>query len=166
MKTTEKLKTTVVWCVAMSVAVCAVCGLTNLAAYLLDIELPPQPSLKELLDSHGVRLAQLLALVLIGAPVIEETLFRWLLWRVPSRLVKRRWAAVAFAVISATAFTAAHYIRMPFPDNAFLGIFVIGIAHCGLYAKTGSLWCPMLSHALFNAANVAILFAFPEFALK
>lgn len=166
MKTTEKLKATVVWCVAMSVAVCAVCGLTNLAAYLLDVELPPQPSLKVLLDSHGAKLAQRLALVLIGAPVIEETLFRWLLWRVPSRLVKRRWAAVAFAALSAAAFTAAHYVQMPFPDNAFLGIFVIGIAHCGLYAKTGSLWCPMLSHALFNAANVAILFAFPEFALK
>ena len=73
-------------------------------------------------------------------------------------------AKVALAGVSAVLFTAAHYVQGHFPDNAFVGIFLIGLFQCRIYAKTGSIWCPMLSHVLFNSLNLALLFVFPELA--
>ena len=36
------------------------------------------------------------------------------------------------------------------------------MAQCWLYRRTGSLWCPILNHMLFNMTNLAFLLCIPE----
>jgi len=159
----KKLKTTLLAWPAITLATIAVCWLTGAVAEALHIPLHAQESLGIVLGSRGWRLAVNLALILVAAPVWEESLFRWALWRLPLRLFRGN-AALPAAVVSSVLFSAAHYFLMPFPDNAFAALFFFGLMQCWLYGKTDSLWCPMLQHALFNLVNVALVFAFPSLA--
>lgn len=145
--------------------------LTEWAAAAFGIELPPQHSLDIILNARGLRLALLLAYVVVLAPFAEEAVFRLLLfkWSLAAlKAVSRRPAPAAavavVAVVSSALFTATHYIEMPFPDNAFVTLFAFGLIMCWLYRKTGSIWCPILLHTLFNGANLAFAFAFPDLA--
>jgi len=49
-------------------------------------------------------------------------------------------------------------------NNAFIALFLFGMAQCWLYKTTSWLWSPILNHALFNATNVALIFILPEVA--
>ncbi len=123
--------------------------------------------------------------VLAIMPAIEETVFRWLLVMLPKRIMERREGGQPTAdgrqsegtttdkrhtgaldyilVFSASAlFSAAHYLKQPFPDSAFVALFFFGLAQCWLYFKTDRLWCPMLNHALFNLTNMVLMFVVPE----
>ena len=99
-----------------------------------------------------------LPMVLALMPIVEEFIFRFLLFKLPAR----RWAPAAVAVASAALFSAAHYIQMPWPNNAFLALGFFGLAQCWLYRKTDRIWCPMLNHSLFNLTNLVLLFVIPE----
>ena len=101
--------------------------------------------------------------VLVIMPAIEETVFRWLLFKLPRKFAgSRTWAAVAIAVLSSALFSAAHYIAQPWPDAAFIALFFFGLAQCWLYAKAERIWCPMLNHFLFNLTNLILLFLLPQ----
>ena len=112
--------------------------------------------------------ALLVAQVLALMPVLEEILFRWLLFRLPARVAERRTGApvrrtaIGLAVLSSALFSAAHYIAQPFPDAAFIALFFFGLAQCRLYLATERIWCTMLNHALFNLTNMVLLLTFPE----
>ncbi len=112
---------------------------------------------------HKVFFRDVWALTLIAlqaailAPVIEETVFRWILWRLPRPALE--WVP---AITSSALFSAAHYIVMPWPNDAFIALFFFGLAQCWLYKKTGSLWCAMVNHALFNTTNLVLLVALPQ----
>lgn len=90
-------------------------------------------------------------------PALEEVVFRWLLFRLPKP--KRPWI---LAVVSSVLFSAAHYIQMPWPNNAFIALFFFGMAQCWLYRKTNKLWSPLLNHSLFNMTNLVLIFILPE----
>lgn len=144
---------------------------TELAASAFGIELPAQHSLDVILSARGQRLAWLVAYVVVLAPLAEEAVFRLLLFKGPLsvvRLIMRKpaptAAAVSVAIVSSALFSATHYIEMPFPDNAFAALFTFGLITCWLYRKTGSIRHPILLHILFNGANLAFAFAFPELA--
>lgn len=99
-------------------------------------------------------------IVIIIAPVFEELLFRGLLFKLPA--IKFSNKRVPLAILSSVLFSAAHYLQFPFPDDAFLALFLFGIAQCWLYRKTDRIWYPMLNHALFNITNLVLLFAVHE----
>lgn len=144
-------------------ATIGLCFLTDMAAKLCGIKLPPQPSLEAMLNSKGWTLCANLSLVLVAAPVLEELIFRGLIYRLPRWLLPK--ADVFWAVLSSVLFTSAHYIQMPFPDNAFIALMFFGMAQCWLYRQAGGwrgIWCPMLNHLLFNATNLVLLLIFPE----
>ena len=90
-------------------------------------------------------------------PALEEVVFRWLLFRLPKP--KR---PLILAMASSALFSAAHYIQMPWPNNAFIALFFFGMAQCWLYHKTNKLWSPLLNHSLFNMTNLVLLFILPE----
>jgi len=111
--------------------------------------------------------------VLAVMPVVEEFVFRWLLFRWPCRLIDKRTrgtggsrrdknATICLAIAASILFSAAHYIQMPWPNNAFIALFFFGLAQCGLYRKTERIWCAMLNHGLFNLTNLVLLFVIPE----
>ncbi len=168
-------------------ATIGLCFFTGWVAGLFGITLDEQETVRQMRDmgAHAWRLycrAGLPALfedvasrrfllnvaaVSVVAPVFEETLFRWLLARIPcgrtaffSAPVGRR--LVVCAAASSALFSLAHYLQTPKSNNAFLALFFFGLAQCWLYRKAERLWSPMLNHALFNLTNLVLLFAVPS----
>lgn len=161
----RRLKTTIRYAAAVFAGATAICWLTGVAAAALGFTLNDQYSLALVKNARGWRLVSLIALVLAGAPLWEETAFRLVLFKGPVALCRRfslRVHKAVWAAISSTIFVALHYGKAnPFPDNAFVALFFFGLAQCLLYEKTSRLWCPVLCHMLFNLANLLFLFILP-----
>ena len=140
---------------------------------------PEQNQVKMIRDMAGWNRTFVLtvAWVLAGTPVVEECLFRLLLFRLPSRLLSKEeplrffdfHAQFVCAILSSAVFSFAHYIdfaslfagrgfALTPVSNAFFALFLLGFTWCWLYRLTGAIWCNMLSHSLFNAANLVFLF--------
>jgi CAAX amino terminal protease family. len=60
-------------------------------------------------------------------------------------------------IISASIFAAIH-AHIP----SLAGLFVLAVTLTLVYQSTGSLWTPMLMHALFNAVTVILTLAWPD----
>jgi len=84
----------------------------------------------------------------VTAPVAEEILFRGILWTL---LKQRGWGRGA-AFASAALFAAIHLNLA-----AFLPLLALGLFWTWLYHRSDDLLLPILSHAVFNAANFAWL---------
>lgn len=95
----------------------------------------------------GIRLA-LGFLVLSEAPLFEEPLFRGVMFRGFASALPV-WAAMA---LSSILFAIVHVNAASFVALCFLGC-----AFAELYRRTGTILAPMTAHALFNAANLALL---------
>jgi len=149
-----KLKLTLKAWPVIALATIGLCFLTQTVAGWCGIELPEQTNVELVRRMAGWngRFAFLVFQVIALLPAIEECVFR-----LPTRWLKQKWAAIVFSVL----FAAAHYLAQPWPDNAFLALFFFGLAQCWLYRKTGSLWCAILNHGLFNLTNLVLLFVIP-----
>ena len=113
-----------------------------------------QPSDQELVKCFadgatplGIRLA-LGILVIFEAPLVEEPLFRGVVFRGFASVLPA-WAAMA---LSSAVFAIVHVNAASFVALCFLGC-----AFAELYRRTGTIIAPMTAHALFNAANLALL---------
>ena len=171
----KNVKTTLKAWPAIAAATIGLCFLTQGGAKLFGIDLPDQQNveivrrwLMHAFDSpkNFGTCAFLLLQVLALLPAVEETIFRWLLVRLPTRIAakagRRKALEASLAVVSSALFSAAHYIAQPFPDAAFIALFFFGLAQCWLYRKTDRIWCPMLNHFLFNLTNLVLLFVLPQ----
>src|ERR1035438_5217927 len=89
------------------------------------------------------------------APVAEEFIFRGMLYPFVKQLGWPRlaWVGVSFA------FALIH-------DDAatFVPLFVLALTLTWLYEKTDNLLAPITAHALFNAANLIMIFLAEEFS--
>ena len=94
--------------------------------------------------------AQFIVFAVIVAPIAEEALFRGIL--LP--LLVRRLGAVLGLGLVAIGFAALHGDVGSFP-----GLAVLSVALSLAYVRTGTLLVPMAMHALFNAANLALVAA-------
>lgn len=152
-----------------------ICFLTQQTAKLLGIEIPDQQNVelvrRAILGAfkssrHFIACCTTLSLVVIVMPVVEEFVFRYLLFRLPGRFAKsgkaRAYTDRVLTALSSVIFSAAHYISQPFPDSAFIALFFFGVAQCVLYAKTGGIIYVMITHMLFNLTNIALLLAIPQ----
>ena len=165
----------------IAAATIGLCYLTQTVAKGFGIELPDQANIELVKRYAGWNwnFAFLCLQIIILLPAVEELIFRFLLWRLPTRTLDKRQetedgegrktedgrrinTANVVAVVSSILFSAAHYLAQPFPDSAFLALFFFGLAQCWLYRKTGRLWCAILNHALFNLTNLVLLFVLPE----
>lgn len=137
--------------------------LTQQVAKLFGIDLPDQAQVEFVRQYVGWNLtfAFIVVQVVLLLPAIEEIVFRWLIWMLPTRLARLGRYSLPLAVLSSCVFTAVHYIAQPFPDSAFIALFFFGLAQCWLYRRTGRLWCAMLNHMLFNLTNLVLLFVLP-----
>ena len=110
-----------------------------------------QEALRLFIESRNIwQRASLLAFAVILAPVAEEMLFRGIL--LP--LLIRRIGATAGLLLTAAGFAALHGNL-----GTFVPLAVISVALSLAYARTGSLLVPMAMHALFNGANLALLWS-------
>jgi ABC-2 type transport system permease protein len=92
----------------------------------------------------GVRWA--VPLAIIAAPLCEEFIFRGLIYGGMRRSIPEAWALCG----SAAVFAIVH------PPMAMIPVFGLGICAAVAYRRTGGLLAPMLTHALYNGAVIAI----------
>lgn len=81
----------------------------------------------------------------VVAPICEEAFFRGFVFKG----LAQSWGPVWGALVSSAAFAAAHQQL-----TIFVPIFVLGLALCWVYEKTGSLWANIALHCLFNSIAV------------
>lgn len=104
---------------------------------------------RELTDrADGFWKVVLVLAVVVGAPLVEETLYRGLLLR----SLDARLADLLALVVSAAWFAAAH-----FQGVQFLGLFAFGIVLGTCVQRTGRLGMAILTHAAFNATSIVLL---------
>jgi membrane protease YdiL (CAAX protease family) len=93
---------------------------------------------------------------IVGAPIAEEVLFRGLMFGV----LKSGPAGVAGAtVITAVVWAAVHAQYSPY---GIFGIAMIGLFLAWVREKTGSLFAPVLCHAVYNASIISVMMLVPE----
>ncbi len=92
----------------------------------------------------------MMAAAVVIAPVVEELLFRGILF--PALLKGRTFF---FAALLTGSFFALVHLHAP----AFLPLLVLGIAFSAGYAATGSILTPIIMHALFNLTSVLFFLA-------
>lgn len=105
-------------------------------------------------DSWEGRMAGIVLAVCV-APFVEEVIFRGYLLGV----VRQHFGRVTAAIATSILFAAVHQNIPGIP-----ALFVLGLGFAFAYERTGSILAPMFMHVLFNAANVVVLFHFPELA--
>lgn len=130
-------------------------GVTLLLALLVAVLGPVEPPEQGLL-SEATRggLATVLAVIaaVVMAPLLEEVIYRGLLFQALHRRVGL-WPA---AVLSAVIFAAVHVeVTQPLFSG---GLALLGVLFAWLLVRTGSLVVPIVAHAAFNA--ISITFAF------
>ncbi|UCC67865.1 MAG: CPBP family intramembrane metalloprotease, partial [Armatimonadota bacterium] len=92
------------------------------------------------------------AALIVGAcvilPVLEETLFRGILYGA----LRRRWSFAPAALASAAIFAAAHLSWV-----GMVPYLLLGLVFAYLYERSSSLVAPWAAHGAFNAFNLAFL---------
>lgn len=119
------------------------------------VEPAEQPLVKCFADGrYGLGLKSLLvAVVVFEAPLLEEPIFRGVIFRGFARKMPF-WAAAA---LSGFVFALVHVNAA-----SLLPLVFLGVAFAWLYRRTGTILAPMTAHFLFNLTNVVLLFCFPE----
>ncbi len=109
------------------------------------------------LVGNRAALPGMLYLVIVGAGFGEETVFRGYLFERLGRLLGHgRWARVAIVVLTSVLFALAHYA-----GQGVAGVeqaMITGLVFGTVYASSGRLALPMVAHAAFDVAAVAIIF--------
>lgn len=104
---------------------------------------------QDLVDrADGFDTVLLVVLVVVGAPIIEELVYRGLLQRSIGSAVG---TAASLGLVS-LGFALIHFSPVEIP-----GLFVAGLVFGGGVALTGRLGPAVLAHAAFNATGLAIL---------
>ena len=96
----------------------------------------------------------------IGAPLLEEVVFRGLLQPAVHSITRSPWIGI---LIPAALFTLLHIPSSPDAGGAAISgvptIAALAVALGLARARTGSLAVPLVMHVAFNALNVAMAFA-------
>ena len=121
----------------------------ELFARLTNIDLADQDLVK-FITSNALSLrskALLFLFLLIEAPVLEELLFRGVLFGGLTKIMPI-WPAI---LLSGLVFAVIHI-------NAatLIPLWFLGVAFAWLYVRTGTLLAPMAVHFTFNAVNLAL----------
>lgn len=90
--------------------------------------------------------------IVIGAPIAEELFYRGLLQNL---LV--RWFRPAVGIVMASFV----FMLMHFDSTRFPGVFEIGLLLGYVYYRTGTIWAPILMHAV-NNGTISLATVWPE----
>jgi len=109
------------------------------------------------LAGNAAALPWMLSLVVLGAGVGEEIVFRGFFFERFGKLLGTRPAALAAtALLTSGLFALAHY-----QDQGLSGMeqaAVTGLVFATVFVVTGQLWLPMVAHAAFDVTAVALIY--------
>ncbi|HEX7926444.1 MAG TPA: CPBP family intramembrane glutamic endopeptidase [bacterium] len=101
----------------------------------------------EIFKAGGVTLLILLVIAVVLAPLLEEVIFRGLLF--PA--LRRRISFWPAAILTTVLFTGLHFTQTGTYWPAIEGIFVCGMVLAWLRERTGTLWASIAFHMGFNS---------------
>lgn len=127
------------------------------AAALVGLENPEDASNSDVLtDSRGsLWIIGIIVLVVVGAPLAEELLFRGLVLRV----LEQSFGGVSAVVVSSLLFALPHWqATASWQETVVLlsAICVVGLVLATGAMATGRLGPPIIGHLLFNGAGTVI----------
>ena len=102
----------------------------------------------KLLGHHpgGPQFLMLAVLAVLGAPIIEEMVFRGIIFNA----LRTRTGMIASTIVSAGLFSAMHLSVVN-----FIPLMMVGAVFAIAYTRTKNLWTSMTAHAVFNGIGVA-----------
>ena len=139
--------------------ICGVLIVINIfSIYLLDFNLllSPQKAVLEDIKSMDVKHTILFSFVtIVLGPIVEESVFRGLIYPPLYRKVGRRFAIVLTSLI----WTYGHFEALyPSIQLSIVGIFIKGVFLAWLYDRSGSLIHPLVLHMFINSWVVVYYF--------
>ncbi len=134
----------------------AVYLVTLLLSYIADSA--PNPNTQEIISQTKLNANAMIVVAVILAPIVEETLFRGALFgtlRSKSRLLAYIVSALAFSVYHLWQYFLGGF---EWPMLLYLLQYIPpSIALCWCYERSGSIWAPVVLHALVNFVSIRIL---------
>jgi uncharacterized protein len=114
-------------------------------------------------DALGGGVTLLLAgfIAVIVAPIVEEIVFRGVLFRALADRIGL-WVG---AIISSALFAVIHIEVVTSQPIALGGLFAVGLALALAFHYTGNLLVPIIGHAVFNAASLSLALAVDRLGL-
>lgn len=101
-------------------------------------------------DENILVAAAAVALICVLAPISEELFFRGLVFAG----LRNRFGPWPAALLGGLAFGAIH---APTGITTVIPLAALGVVFCWLYERTGSLWPPVIAHAINNSLALAII---------
>lgn len=128
-------------------------ALTVIQDWGYDVSLEPQELLNLFsMERPGVT-AMMIFLAIIVAPVVEEFVFRGVIYR----YLKGRSSARIALIVSSVLFSLIHANLA-----VFLPLFLLGMLLCRAYEKTQNILVPIAMHACFNTTTIIGIFLIPH----
>ena len=120
-----------------------------IAVFIFTNFVPPETNSNQPSQYAGQAMWAIFLSGMVLAPIVEEILFRGLLFRSLSNNRSVKWAAI----VSSLAFMAIH---IGTPLIALPASFLIGLYLCWAYQKTGSIVPGIVIHSLHNGVFITI----------
>jgi len=113
------------------------------------------PTLQKLVDQpHDPWVWAIVGGAVIGAPIVEELVFRVFLQGALIKWLKTPWVSI---ILAALLFTGVHRLgATPIPWHALLPIFAVGLTAGVAYERTKRVGVPITMHVCFNLLNVLL----------
>ena len=90
----------------------------------------------------------------VGAPIVEEVIFRGFLQSAIRRLVGSAWPAI---FIASAVFALVHWWSLAGGRHALVVIFALSLGLGAAFERTKSLGVPIVIHMLFNASQISLV---------
>jgi membrane protease YdiL (CAAX protease family) len=150
----QTLASAVLWIVPATIAV----GMLNVALVLIlriaGWELPQQPIVDSIRRSDDPAILVLSGITLaIGAPLMEEIIFRGVIYS-----TGRRWFPRSYALIASSLFFAVVHANL----LSLIPLTILGALFALAYDRTRNLAVPVVMHSLFNLSQFLILLHAPK----
>lgn len=113
-----------------------------------NVSLNEQPVITWMMSMPLMKFIFVIPVAVIFAPVVEEFVFRWLLFE---NIFNKRIPVILSAVLSTLIFASMHFSLKAFPILCWIGFY-----NCYLIHKK-SYWYAVFNHAFFNSITTFIL---------
>ncbi len=126
--------------------------LNAIAVLVTGSEDPVEQQLLQDALAGGLPLVLVVILAVIVAPLVEEVIFRGVLFRALADRIN-----LGVGLVLSSAIFALIHVEVVFSQPAALvGLFTVGLVLAVAYHLTGNLMVPILGHAVFNAISVSL----------
>ncbi len=102
-------------------------------------------------NASGASAVLLIVIVVIGAPLVEELVYRGLLQGAAGRRL-HQWRGWLALVLVAALFALVHFVPVEYP-----GLFLVGLVLGTCALRTGRLGMSVLAHFAFNATGLVLV---------